>query len=140
MEGKYYAEELQDAYEVAVVVGRLKKGMKGSLGMPILCFFHSLTHLAKFDKLPDEKLLVTVRENQEFMKWWTDNCQINGRQQYPFAKVCWHMNVAVCTNSLFYHTKDMCSLRLSCCELQETPTPPCGSTKSPFPSHIRTDS
>lgn len=84
MEGKYFEEQIDDAYEAGLVAQKMKRGLKGSLGMVLLTFYHSLAAIAKFDKTHDHKLLEEVKENQQFLGWWAENCYINGHHQYLF--------------------------------------------------------
>ena len=85
MEGKYFEEKIEDAYEAGQVAMRLKKFTQGTLTMPYLCFYHSLTALAKFDMAPkDVELLEQVRENQKFLEWWASNCRTNGWHLHPY--------------------------------------------------------
>jgi hypothetical protein len=83
MEGKYLEEKFDDAFEAGSISQTLRDSLKGSLGIVQLSFYHSLSAIAKYDSSRDEKLLDVVRENQKFLGWWAENCQINGQHMYP---------------------------------------------------------
>lgn len=85
MEGKYFEGKFDEAYEAGEVAQKMKRGLKGSLGMVLLCFYHSLSALAKYEQQRDEKLLGQVQENQKFLEWWAENCHINGFHQYAIT-------------------------------------------------------
>jgi hypothetical protein len=126
MEGKYLEEKFDDAYEAGLAGQRLKGGLKGSLGMVLLCFYYSLTALAKYEKAPSEHLLEEVRENQKYLGWWAENCQINGQHQYPFTH---HTSAQSCNHAITCNHTITCNYTITC---SHTCTIACNHTQAHY--------